>query len=152
MQATSVAEVIAQEPIRYDCPKCASPNAVAQQIKHVGKAYGLITVMVTKENVVRCVQCQHESRASISPEEFALIAQDQVADHIQPKIAFITKFCIILSILFCVAAMLTLPAAIYGLIAVKGKSPGWTKLAIAGTVLSSFFMVVFVAVMIHEAR
>lgn len=147
MQATSEAEVIAQELIRFDCPKCGSTSAAAQQIKHVGKAYGLITVMVTKENVVRCVQCHYESRASISPEEFALLTPDQIADHIQPKITFVTKFCIVLSILFCVAAMLALPTAIYGLIAVKGKSPSWTKLAIVGVVLSSIFMVVFVAVM-----
>jgi len=133
MQATSKAEVIAQELIRFDCPKCGSPLAVAQQIKHVGKAYGLITVMVTKENVVRCAQCHYESRALISPEEFTLLARDQIADHIQPKITFVTKFCIVLSILFCMVAMLTLPAAIYGLIAVKGKSPGWTRLAIART-------------------
>ena len=128
------------------------PLAVAQQIKHVGKAYGLITVMVTKENVVRCAQCHYESRALISPEEFTLLARDQIADHIQPKITFVTKFCIVLSILFCMVAMLTLPAAIYGLIAVKGKSPGWTRLAIAGVVLSSIFMVVLVAVMMHQAR
>jgi len=67
MHATSEAEVISEELIEFECPRCGASDAVAQQLKHIGKAYGLITVMVTTENVVLCEECGLQSRATLPP-------------------------------------------------------------------------------------
>ncbi|MGZ0170250.1 MAG: hypothetical protein ACKVHE_11890 [Planctomycetales bacterium] len=61
MHATSEAEIVAEEFIQFECPRYGASDAVAQQLKHIGKAYGLITVMVTTENVVICKECGLES-------------------------------------------------------------------------------------------
>lgn len=150
MHATSEAEVIAEEFIQFECPRCGASDAVAQQLKHVGKAYGLITVMVTTENVVLCEECGLESRSKIHPAELVSIPTDQIRDYIQPKIEFVAKFCIIISIVLCFAAMVTLPMAIYGFVSVRRKSRRWKKLAMTGLVLSALWFVVFVLVMLRE--
>lgn len=151
MHATSEAEIVAEELIQFECPRCGANDAVAQQLKHTGRAYGLITVMVTTENVVVCEDCGLESRATVHPAEFTTISTDQIKDYIQPKIEFVTKFCIITSIVLCFAALVTLPMAIYGFVSVRRKSRRWKKLAMTGLVFSAFWSVVFVFVIIRES-
>lgn len=124
MDATSETRVVASQEIIYQCPQCGSSQASALRLKHIGKLYGIIPVMVTGENVVVCDGCGYESRALVTPEEFTAIPEAQWNDYIRPKITFMQKFCIVLSILFFFAAIVSLPAAIYGLIAVKGRSRG----------------------------
>jgi len=67
MHATSEAEVISEELIEFECPRCGASDAVAKQLKHIGKAYGLITVMVTTENVVLCEECGLRIPRDITP-------------------------------------------------------------------------------------
>jgi uncharacterized membrane protein YidH (DUF202 family) len=78
------------------------------------------------------------------------IPAEQIAEYIQPKISFVTKFCIILSIVLCFVAMVTLPMSIYGFVEVRKKSRRWKKLAKIGMVLSVFWGIVFVLVMLRE--
>ena len=122
------------------------------RLKHVGKIAGFVPVMVTTEDVVRCAECSYESRATIAPEEFLQIDPERVKEYIVPKITVVAKFCVIGAIVFCCVPPATLPMSIAGLLMVKGKSSGWTTLAIIAVVLTTIFAIMFVIVMIQPGN
>jgi predicted nucleic-acid-binding Zn-ribbon protein len=128
--------------LQMDCPSCGA-NAVAAKTADVTAReylYGLIPVTTSRWVSITCGACNRAFRSPFSCSELATLTPQELSAVVAVKgmayVGFITKFCIILSLVLGIMPICGLLCALIGVIGARNSRSRWRTAAFIGLGIS----------------
>jgi len=108
----------------------------ALRIKTTDKMYGLITVWVTNETVIKCPSCGATQRSVRPLEDFKGLSPSQIGQMFNVRIGFVERFLVLVGwLLFCIGP-LSLIMFLIAWFKIPTASRGWSRSAFIGVIVS----------------
>lgn len=129
--------VIDSAEVSLFCSVCEqSIETDALRIKTTDKMYGLITVWVTHETVIKCPLCGTTQRSSRPLEDLKGLTPDQMGQIFSVRIGFVERFLVVAGWLFFWTGPVSLVMLLIAWFKIPAASRGWSRSALIGMIVS----------------
>jgi hypothetical protein len=129
-------------PLKIDCASCTAKATPAVAVDTTAREYlyGLIPVTTSHYTSITCGSCGRAFRVPLSCDQLAAMTPAQITQLVATEgMAFvgnITKFCIVMSLVFCLLPFFGLCCAIAGVIGTRKCRSNWRTAARVGFAIS----------------
>ncbi len=129
--------VIDSAEVNLFCSVCENTiETDALRIKTIDKMYGLITVWVTNETVIKCPSCGTTQRSSRPLEELRGLTPDQMGELFNVRIGFVERFLVVAGWLFFWTGPVGLVMLLIAWSKIPTASRGWSRFAFIGVIVT----------------
>ena len=129
--------VIDSAEVSLFCSVCAhSVETDALRIKTTDKMYGLITVWITHETVIKCPSCGTTQRSSRPLEDLKGLTPDQMGQFFNVRIGFVERFLVVAGWLFFWTGPVSLVMLLIAWFKIPAASRGWSRSALIGVMVA----------------
>lgn len=123
---------------RFQCPSCDSKNLVdALRFKTTNKWLGFITIWVTYETALKCLECLATFRSAIDLDELTQLTPDQASGRFRLGIGLVEKFLVLVGWLLIVVGPLSFILFVAAWFMVPRATRGWRRAAVVGLAVSA---------------
>lgn len=133
-----------------DCPSCSARNTLAKAADITAREYlyGFIPITTNRWTAITCGSCNRAFRSPLPLADLAVMTPEEISVLVSvygmAYVDFLTKFCIVISIVFSIVPLISLPCAIIGLLSTRKRRTRWRTAAWVGLGLSLIFCVLFI--------
>jgi hypothetical protein len=142
--------------IPMNCPNCQARGVIARAADVTSReyVYGLVSVTTSYSTTITCGACQRSFRSPWNCDELATMNSEQVSEVVarygMSYVGNITKFCILMSLIFGIVPVFGLGCATVGVIGTRNSRSRWRAAAFVGLAISTISTLMEVAFLLIE--
>ena len=141
-------ELISIAEIEFQCSRCQAVGETdALTFKTIDKLYGLMTVWVTYETVLKCAECDATYTTSVHPDKLCRLTPEEISRQFKVRVGLVEKFLVVAGWITLLAPPLSLILFFVARFMVPTAATRWRKAANIGVILSGMLLMMFVIMM-----